>query len=323
MTIAATEPVVVAEPRWRDPRQDPGENPGQDPRQAAFLAVFGMVVLSGIDNAVPVIARDIGLWQFHAVRAALVLAMLVPLAVLLRRRLRPVRWWAVAARSVLVALAMMLYFGAVAYMPVAQVGAGLLCAPIFVVLISWGLLGADIGRWRVLAVFIGFAGVLLVLRPFGAELSVLSVMPLGAGLFYAMAAVATRRYCAQETETTLVAGFFSAIGLLGVIGLGVLAGAGTTPADGFHAAGWQPWTASALGWTAAQAVVSLVGIVALFRAYLLAEASHVAVFEYAFLIAAGLWGYVLWGQVPDALAVVGMACIIVAGVIIIKRGGAA
>ena len=311
MTIDATAPYAVA------------DDPHHDPRQAAFLAIFGMVLLSGIDNFVPVIAQDIGLWQFHAARAVMVLGMLVPVALFLGRRLRPVSWRAVAVRSTLIAFAMTLYFGAVAYMPVAQVGAGLLTAPIFVLLISWGLFGADIGRWRVLAVALGFAGVLLVLRPFGAGLSVLNVLPIAAGVLYAMAAVITRRHCAQETEVTLVAGFYSAMGVLGIIGLAALSGSGLTPADGFFVAAWQPWTASALFWTVAQAVVSLVGIAALFRAYLLAEASHVAVFEYALLIAAGLWGYVLWGQVPDALAVLGMACIIVAGVVIIKRSGAA
>ncbi len=75
--------------------------------------------------------------------------------------------------------------------------------------------------------------------------------------------------------------------------------------------------------TVGQAIVSVIGIAALFRAYLLAEASHVAVFEYSFLIAAGIWGYVLWGQVPDALALLGMTCIIGAGIVIIKRSKSA
>lgn len=284
-----------------------------------------MVILPFIDSFVPIIARDIGLWQFQSVRSAMVLALFLPLALVLGWRLRPVSWVAVAGRSFCVALAMILYFGAIASLPVAQAAAGLLTSPIFVLLISWGAFGAPIGWWRVLAVALGFVGVLLMLRPGGgAAMSWINVIPVGAGFLYAMGAVATRQYCADESEATLVAGFFAAIGLCGAVGLLVLWGVETQPArDGFFGTGWQAWTGPAFWLTVAQAAVSVIGLVALFRAYLLAEASHVAVFEYTFLIAAGLWGYLLWGQVPDALAFVGMACIICAGVVIIKRSGAA
>ncbi|SFR42193.1 DMT family transporter [Litoreibacter janthinus] len=308
MTIEATSPEIVR----------------HDPRQAAILAVFGMVSLSFIDNFVPVIARDIGLWQFHAYRSAMVLAALLPIAVLMGWRLQVRNWRAVAWRSFCISSAMILYFGAVASLPVAQVAAGLLTSPIFVLLISWGFYGAPIGRWRVLAVLLGFAGVMLVLRPSGGEVSALNFIPIGAGFLYALGAVATRQYCAKESEAVLVASFFAASGIWGALGLLALSGTATDPAlDGFFGTGLQPWTAEAFLWTMAQGVVSLIGIAALFRAYLLAEASHVAVFEYAFLIAAGIWGYVLWGQVPDALALLGMACIIGAGIVIIKRSGAA
>jgi drug/metabolite transporter (DMT)-like permease len=308
MTIEAATTVVVR----------------HDPRQAAFLAVFGMVSLSFIDNFVPIIARDVGLWQFHATRSAMVLAALMPISMLIGLPLHVRNWRAVAWRSFCISLAMILYFGTVATLPVAQVAAGLLTSPIFVLLISWGFYGAPIGRWRVLAVLLGFTGVMLVLRPSGAEMSALNFIPIGAGFFYALGAVATRQYCADESEGALVASFFAALGIWGVLGLLALAGTVTNPAlNGFFGTGLQPWTQASLLWTVAQAVVSVIGIAALFRAYLLAEASHVAVFEYAFLIAAGIWGYVLWGQVPDALALLGMAFIICAGIVIIKRSGAA
>ncbi|RLJ59289.1 EamA-like transporter family protein [Litoreibacter meonggei] len=308
MTIDATSPILAR----------------HDPRQAACLAVFGMVSLSFIDSFVPIIAHDIGIWQFHATRSAIVLAALLPMALIMGWRLQVRNWWAVAWRSFCISSAMILYFGAVASLPVAQVAAGLLTAPIFVLLITWGFYGARIGRWRVLAVLLGFVGVMLVLRPTGGDATALNVIPVGAGLLYAMGAVATRQYCAEESEAVLVAAFFAALGIWGALGLLVLSETVSDPAiNGFFGTGLQPWTKGALFWTFGQALVSLVGIAALFRAYLLAEASHVAVFEYSFLIAAGMWGYVLWGQVPDALALIGMVCIICAGVVIIKRSGAA
>ncbi|WP_298261092.1 DMT family transporter [uncultured Litoreibacter sp.] len=294
-----------------------------DPRQAAILAVFGMVSLSFIDNFVPVIAQDIGLWQFHASRSAMVLTGVLPVALIMGWRLKALSWRAVAWRSFCISLAMILYFGAVASLSVAQVAAGLLTSPIFVLLISWGFYGASIGRWRAMAAILGFVGVMLVLRPFGQDVSLMNCVPVAAGILYALGAIATRQYCADESETVLVLSFFGASAIWGVLGLVILSAKVTTPEiDGFFGTGWQDWTAQALFWTAAQGVVSVIGIAALFRAYLLAEASHVAVFEYSFLIAAGLWGYVLWGTVPDVLGVLGMVCIIGAGVVILRRSEA-
>ena len=56
-------------------------------------------------------------------------------------------------------------FGAVAVLPIAQVGAGLFTAPIFVLIFSALFFGLPIGKWRIIAVGLGFAGVLLLLRP--------------------------------------------------------------------------------------------------------------------------------------------------------------
>ncbi|MEM1506541.1 EamA family transporter, partial [Domibacillus sp. 8LH] len=80
-------------------------------------------------------------------------------------RLRPVDRRAGAARPAIHCTAMLVYFGALALLPVAQVAAGLFTAPIFVLVISRFVYGERIGPVRVLAVLTGFAGVLLVLGP--------------------------------------------------------------------------------------------------------------------------------------------------------------
>ena len=90
-------------------------------------------------------------------------------------------------------------------------------------------------------------------------------------------------------------------------------------APAFFGTGWQPMTARAMWWILAQAVFSLIGVGLITRAYQLAEASFVAVFEYSFLISAGVWAYVLWGDLPDAIALIGIGCVIAAGVVIILR----
>jgi len=59
------------------------------------------------------------------------------------------------------------------------------------------------------------------------------------------------------------------------------------------------------------------------RAYQIAEASYVAVFEYVFLIFAVFWGYVLWGDLPSSIGFFGIALIVGAGTVIVMRSESA
>ena len=132
---------------------------------AAGAVLIYACAIAFTDNHVRVIAADAGLWQFHATRTAMALVILGLVAVPLGLRLRPRRFGGVFARSAIHGAAMLIYFGALAFLPVAQVAAGLFTAPIFVLLISRFAFGHPIGPVRVFAVAMGFAGVLLVLGP--------------------------------------------------------------------------------------------------------------------------------------------------------------
>ncbi len=294
---------------------------------AAMIAVYAAII-AYTDNYVRVIAEDAGLWQFHATRSAMVLVLLVPFAVVTGLRLRPLNPGAVLARSVIHASAMVIYFGALAFLPVAQVAAGLFTAPIFVLLISRLVYGRAIGWVRLVAVMTGFAGVILVLGPSAmAGASFAAVLPVVAGALYAMGNIATREWCAGETAGTILAGFFGMLGIAGVLGLIALA-LWPLPvaegAEGFVLRGAVVPTWRFLGWTFVQAAGSLVAVALMVRAYQVADAGRVSVFEYIILPASAFWSWVLWGETQAWTAWVGMALIVLAGVVIVLgiRGGA-
>jgi len=162
---------------------------------AAGAIVIYAVLIGFTDNYVRVIAAEAGLWQFHATRTAMAMALLVLAVPLMRLQLRPVVWRAVVARSAIHGFAMLIYFGALAFLPVAQVAAGLFTAPIFVLLISRFVYGHPIGPVRVMAVAIGFLGVILVLGPSAMSgASVAAMLPVVAGAMYAMGNIATREW---------------------------------------------------------------------------------------------------------------------------------
>ena len=288
--------------------------------QAAGLIVIYASIIGFTDNWVRLVAAEAGLWQFHATRTAMAMVLLAIVAMPLRLRLRPVSLPAVLARSTIHGLAMVIYFGALAFLPVAMVAAGLFTAPIFVLLISGLAYGQPIGPFRIMAVLLGFAGAVLVLGPealHGAPLPAL--LPILAGALYALGNVATRQWCPQESAETLLAGFFLALGLLGLIGMLVLT---LWPLDappgaaGFLQRGPLWPSVSIWFWIFVQAAGSLLGVGMMVRAYQLADATRVSVFEYIILPASAVWAWVIWGEVLTPLAILGMALIVAAGAMI-------
>lgn len=298
------------------------ERPNRTLAAAGAVLIYASVI-AFTDNYVRVIAEDAGLWQFHATRTAMAVVLLALLAVPLGLRLRPRRFGAVFARSAIHGAAMLIYFGALAFLPVAQVAAGLFTAPIFVLLIQRFGYGQPISGLQMLAVAVGFAGVVMVLGPEAMSgASFAALLPVIAGALYALGNIATREWCAGETAETLVAGFFGMLGVLGLIGMAVLTLAPLAVpvgAEGFLQRGPVWPTGSFLWWTFVQAAGSLLGVGMIIKAYQIAEASRVSVFEYVILPASAAWGFVIWGEMLTWLAVGGMALIALAGVLIARQ----
>jgi drug/metabolite transporter (DMT)-like permease len=297
--------------------------PQQDRTFAAAAAIVIYATVIGFtDNYVRVIAAEGGLWQFHATRSAFALGLLGLLALPLGLRLRPKSSRAVIARSAIHGVSMLIYFGSLAFLPVAQVAAGLFTAPIFVLLIGRIAYGQPIGALQAIAVATGFAGVTLVLGPDAiGDASLAALLPVLAGALYAMGNIATREWCAEESAETLLAGFFAALGILGLLGMALLAVlplAVPEGAAGFVQRGAVWPSGRFLFWTFVQAAGSLFAVGLMIRAYQLAPAGRVSVFEYAILPASAFWGWVIWDEQLTPLAVTGMILIVVAGLIILR-----
>ena len=292
---------------------------------AGLILVYAMVI-GFTDNYVQVIAENAGLWQFHFTRTLMAMALLIPVAMVMGLRLRPVNLRAVLARSSIHGLAMVIYFGALAFLDVALVAAGLFTAPIWVLLISRFVYGHAIGPVRIFAVILGFAGVVLVLGPEAmAGASLPAVLPVLAGAMYAMGNIATREWCPQESAETLLAGFFIALGIIGAVGMAVL---WMMPLEvpegpaGFLQRGPVWPSATFYFWTFVQAAGSLLGVGMMIRAYQITDASKASVLEYVILPASAFWTWVLWGKGLAPLAVVGMVLIVAAGSMIALRARA-
>ena len=287
---------------------------------AGVLVISAMSMIGFVDNLIKYIVEDGSLWQFHFIRSIIVCIILFIFTRIYNLNLKPNNFLAVATRSFFGASSMIMYFGALSFIPIAEAGAGLFTAPIFVLIISSLYFKVRIGIWRILAVAIGFVGVLFVLKPDLGELSYFSFLPLLAGFFYGLLGLTTRYLCPTESTETLTFGFFVALGIYGLLGLLYFTLFPTTGEISFLTKGFV-WPSAKFNLIIiCQALVSVVGVALITRGYQVADASYVSVFEYAFLLSAGFWGYMLFGEMLDLTALLGVTFIALAGIIILFRG---
>ena len=288
------------------------------PLVAAASILSGMAIIGFTDQFLRMIEPVSSVWTFFLIRTPMMFALALAWCVAVRHRPRVRAWRGLVARSAAMGAALVIYFGALGFMPVAQAAAGQFTAPIWIMVLSAGLFGLRIGPVRVAAALVGFAGVVLVLSPEADALTPLAFVPILAGAFYGLGAIATREWCAGEGALELALGSFAAQAAYSLIAVAALAAAGA--GDSFVTRGWVAPDATTLWVCAMQAAGSLVAVVLLTRGYQLAEASLASIFEYSVLGFAALFGWLLWGEALGAWGLLGLALIAGAGAVIALRG---
>ncbi len=211
-------------------------------------------------------------------------------------------------RIVLSALEVAMFFWAVSYLPLADAVTFYLAGPIYVTALSVLLLGETVGWRRWSAVAVGFVGVVLALRPSAASFTLPALIALGGSVFFAVLMITTRML-RQTSEMVLISG---------QIGATLLFGAALAPF------GWVTPSVRDFLLLSLFGVLSIVALACVNRSLKLAPASVVVPYQYTMIVWAIVFGYAVFGDVPDFLTLAGAAIIITAGLYIFwrERGGA-
>jgi drug/metabolite transporter (DMT)-like permease len=216
---------------------------------------------------------------------------------------------------------MLLFFGVMPMMPIAEAGAGLFTSPIFVLIFSTIFFKERIGWRRIAAVIIGSCGVLLVLQPGADGFTFYQIMPMMAGACYALGSIITYRYLRDESPLAILMSFIVSIGLCGFLITTLLTlfpvATDLVEQAPFLFMGWQSVDGMFWLWMLIIAALSSCALSLMTRAYQLTLTSYAAVFEYAYLISVGLFSWLFWGIVPNGMSSIGILLIIFAGVIIV------
>jgi len=301
-----------------------GGDEADRPAFAAGLMVGSLFLLGFQDALVKLLSADLSLWQFQFLRACCNIVFLLLLARVLWGGLPPVpiRLWAVALRSLFLVCAMILFFGGISELSLAQVAAGLYVFPLFVAVLSALFLGEKVGPRRVGAILAGFAGTLMILKPGTDAFQWISLLPVGAGLCYALTILTTRKLCRRESPATLSFGVgvtFLIVGGAGLLIVGGLAPDNLAAEDPYLFTAWHPLPLWAAGIIVACSLLNLTANIGLAKAYQSAESSWLAPFDYSYLVFATFWGFALYGHVPDVFSVAGMTLIAASGCFVAWR----
>ena len=209
------------------------------------------------------------------------------------------------ARALSLALATICAFFALSSMRLTQVTSITFATPLIVALLVGPLLGERLGASRIVAVLVGFAGVLVVTRPASGELHPAALLAVAAACFNALYSIATRVLAAHDpAETTL---FFT--GLVGAaLFLPVIPFIRTSPS-------------TLLGWLLLPALggFGALGHWLLILAHRRAPASVVAPFIYTQLIWASGLGFLLFGDAPDRWTLAGGAIVVASGLFLVAQ----
>ena len=279
------------------------------PRAAAWL-VLGVAGGLGLDLCAKQILQAYPLVQFVLLRSGI--AMLIMLALAPRfggyetLRSKEIGWHVV--RTLFAIGAMYGFFYGLARMPLVNALTLGYTAPLIMTVLASICLDETIGWRRWTAVSVGFAGVLMILRPGSGEFSIAAAAVLIAAFCYACQAITARRLSA--TESTLALSFYVVVGPLAV----ALAIIDTDTWLSPDPAGWVLFCAAAVA-----SIIAWVGFVNGYRAV---SPATLAPLEYIALVGGAVAGFLIWDEVPGRWVIMGALIIISSGVFVVYRSEA-
>lgn len=268
------------------------------------LAIALMLCATVFIAATTLLAKMLGGDQYgdpmHAVqithgRFLFALLALGSVALVLRPKFGKIHWGLHLARTSCGGAGVTLMFASVAFIPLAAATAISFLNPVFAMIFAIFLLGEKVGRVRWSAAAIAFAGMLLLLRPVPGDFEPAALLALGAALIMGLEIIFIKRLSGLESpfQILLVNNMIGCV----LATLAVLAV-------------WEPPSAAQWGLLALLGTLMAGAQACFVNAMKRSEASFIVPFSYATLVVAGLYDFAFFGEVPDSVALLGMATIL-------------
>ena len=201
-------------------------------------------------------------------------------------------------------IALVAIFIALRNLPLATVVSISFAAPIFTTIFSIFLLSEKVGRFRWIAVLVGFIGIIIITEPGFSSFNIYFIYPIIFCLGLSYVAIAIRQLSTTEPVWLISLYFSIAITLASLV---------TLP---------YGWVIPNFGDLILLMLIGVFGGVAnlwLGQSYKLAEVSLVSPLKYLALVFAIAFGYFIWGEIPSFKTLLGAALVIISSIIIFRR----
>ena len=281
---------------------------GSDPARAR-IAGIGLMILAMLsfalsDAAGKKIVASYAVGELLVLRAIAGLIVLAPLIWQQRAAFAVLeRPWLQLTRTLIAALEVAVFYLATVYLPLADVVTFYLASSLFVSLGAAAFLGEMVDRARLIAILIGFAGVLIAMQPSAQAISWPALIAILAAILFAALLLLTR-YLRNTPDMVLASQQFIGTLLLGAV---------------LAAPSWVTPSLPDLGLFALSGVVSAAGLLCVNRSLRLAPASVVVPYQYTMIIFAAAFGFAFFGDVPSVATIIGGAVIIGSGLYLALR----
>ncbi len=208
-------------------------------------------------------------------------------------------------RSLLLLIDTALFFFSLKYIGLMEATAIFFCVPILVVIFSFLLLKERINWRSIIAILVGFIGMIIIIRPNSDIVAFGVLLTFGAAICAALFNIVTRKLTNEDplSVTMVYTAFIGAV-ILSII----------TPFIWQNPTIWQEWLALA--------VIGLFGGAAhsaMIAAHAFATASSVAPFMYSQIFWAIGLGYLFFGALPNQYSLLGAAIVIISGIYLLHR----
>jgi drug/metabolite transporter (DMT)-like permease len=300
---------------------DSSRHDGDNIPLAVGVIMVTVLALSLGDALIKLTSGNFVIWQIFVLRSLLAIPFLVAFIAIKRpsalRMPDAIGWTAI--RSLLLVSMWVSYYCSLPELTLSAAAAAYYTLPIFITLFSAAIVGDKIRLKGWIAVFLGFAGVVLILRPKAEDFNWFALLPLLSAMLYAFAMILTRTKCRSESPFMLSLALnvaFVVVGGVAAVFIATLPGEART---GFLLAPWAimgqaEWLSMSL-----LAIAILIGSVGAAIAYQNGPPAMVGTFDFAYVGFAVLWSIIFFADIPDAISVLGMVLIVAAGILSLRQ----
>lgn len=279
-----------------------------DNMRAALFMMTSMSAFTVNDALMKLASDDVAFFQAIAMRGMMITVGLLILAYLrgqLTYRPNAKDWGLISIRTVAEAIGTIFFLTALFKMPIGNLSAILQALPLTVTLAAALFFGEAVGWKRLIAILVGFVGVVLIIQPGTDGFTFYSLLGVAAVI-----AVTMRDLAARKLSRDIPSGVVALAAGVGVTLMALIGGAGTA---------WVVPDAGSMLLLAAAALCLMIGYICAVSAMRTGDIGFVAPFRYTSLLVALVLGFFVFGEWPNKLTILGAVIVVATGLFTLYR----